>query len=141
MRSARFLSCCCLVSLAGIGIDCAAHAQAVLQHGKARGPLGPPAIAPAERVELDVPGEALFQDVPAGIGLSRRALTRQDGTPASRNGVVASWSISPGMQAGVGLFSVTDERPRPAEMKRNWSARDVAPRHRNIAAVGVKVSF
>jgi hypothetical protein len=90
---------------------------------------------------LAVSNEDLFEDAPAGFGLSRRALTRQDGSPASRNGVVGSWSLSRGIQAGVGLFTITADGRRQADTRRMPSTEGVAPRRQRVAAVGLNISF
>jgi hypothetical protein len=94
-----------------------------------------------ERAELIGPSDSLFRDAPAGFGLSRRTLTQQDGSPASRNGIVGSWSLSPGMQAGVGLFSVTADGRKQADTRRMPSTDSVAPKRQRIAAVGLSLSF
>jgi hypothetical protein len=87
------------------------------------------------------PSDGLFRNAPAGLGLSRRTLAQQDGSPASRNGIVGSWSLSPGMQAGVGLFSVTADGRKQADTRRMPSTGDVAPKRQRITAVGLSLSF
>ncbi len=86
------------------------------------------------------PTSGIFPAQP-GLGVSAQTYTEQDGSQVTRRGLVAGWSIQRNVEAGIGLFSVTDDRPKISETRRNWSVREVAPKNRNIAAVGVKVRF
>jgi hypothetical protein len=122
-------------------LGCAAQAQGQLEIANPGARVGPRSGNPPEQAELVGPSAGLFRNAPAGLGLSRRTLTQQDGSPASRNGVVGSWSLSPGMQAGVGLFSVTADSRKQADTRRMPSTDSVAPKRQRIAAVGLSLSF
>jgi hypothetical protein len=97
---------------------------------------GPPREA-AERRPVD----GLFQTAPSGVGLSRRALTLEVGSPANRNGIVGSWPLPGGLRAGVGFFSVTADGRKHADTMRPPPVDSVAPKRQRIAAVGLNLSF
>ena len=71
--------------------------------------------------------------------LAFSASRREDG--AIRQGMVGSWSLSPGVEAGIGLYSVTDDSRRAPETRRTWSPMDVGRRTERVAAVGLKLRF
>ncbi len=87
------------------------------------------------------PEGSLFSGVKPGLGVSHQTFREQDGSAAVASGLVRSWSVSPGMNAGLGLFTVTHEDQKEAEFRRNWSAKNVGPRNRRVAAVGLNVRF
>ena len=104
------------------------------------------AIAPAPATSLAVtervaPDAALFDGAERGLSLSSRTFRMDDGGSAIRKGLVGSWSIVRGLNAGVGLFSVTHENQKEPEFRRNWTAKNVYPRSRRVAAVGLSMGF
>ena len=95
----------------------------------------------SDRAELVGPSGHLFKNAALGVGLSRHSLIQQDGSQANRNGVVGSWSLANGVQAGVGLFSVTADGRKHADTSRMPSSDSVAPKRQRIAALGLSLSF
>ncbi len=83
----------------------------------------------------------LFQGVRPGLGLSQQTYRQEDGSAIVRNGLVGSVAVSSGVSAGLGLFSVTHDDQREPEFRRGWSAKDVGPRNRKVAAVGLNLRF
>jgi hypothetical protein len=75
------------------------------------------------------------------IGLSARTLREEDGSLSVRRGLIGSWAISSGLEAGVGLFSVNGDGRKQNEFRRSWTVKDVAQKSGNIAAVGMKLRF
>lgn len=75
------------------------------------------------------------------ISVSSRSYTQEDGSLILRRGLIGSWAISGGLEAGIGLFAVTGDGRKHNEFKRSWSAKDVTPKNGNIAAVGMKLRF
>ena len=75
------------------------------------------------------------------IGLSARTLKEEDGSVLLGHGLIGSWAISGGLEAGVGLFAVSGDGRKHNEFKRSWTAKDVTPKNGNIAAVGMKLRF
>ena len=98
----------------------------------------PPPVAP-DVAQVSVSRD-IFQSRGA-VGLSNRSQTGLDGSTATSRGLIGAWSLTPGLEAGVGLFSVTGDERRQQEMRRDWSAKQVTPRSRNVAAVGMKLKF
>jgi hypothetical protein len=77
----------------------------------------------------------------SGMGISSRTFTEEDGSTIVRRGLIGNWAISSGLEAGVGLFSVSGGGRKQNETRRNWSVMDVTPKNENIAAVGMKLRF
>jgi hypothetical protein len=86
-------------------------------------------------------GRNLFDGAGPGLVLSRERRLEQDGSISIGTGLVRSWSVSEGLSAGVGLFSVAHEDQREPEFRRGWNAKAVGPRNRRVAAVGLNVRF
>ena len=95
-------------------------------------------LIPADAAQVPVSRDTLGSD-PRGSVASRSF--REDGSVLVRRGLIGSWAISSGLEAGVGLFAVSGDSRKQSEFKRNWSAKDVAPKNGNIAAVGMKLNF
>jgi hypothetical protein len=93
-----------------------------------------PGIAPS-------PQTGMFEGSSSGLGLSRRSFAQEDGSAAIRSGLVGSLSVSPAVTAGLGLFSVSHDDQREPEFRRSWSAKNLGPRNRKVAAVGLNVRF
>ena len=110
------------------------RAEPVLQHDP-----GPTQVDVAPTPSTPAPD--LFAGAGPGIALSRQTYVEQDGSTVIRSGLVRSWDVSDGLRAGVGLFSVTHDDQKEPEFKRSWSAKNVGPRDRRVAAVGLNVSF
>ena len=87
------------------------------------------------------PEANLFQDARPGVGVTRQSYREQDGTAALISGLVRSWPLSAGTSAGLGLFSVMHDDQKEPEFRRSWSAKNLGPRDRRIAAVGLNVRF
>ncbi len=100
-------------------------------------PAGPSFQPP--RIERPARPE-MFPDQ-TGLGVSTRTYTEHDGSILTRRGLIGSVGITSGLEAGVGLYSVTDAARKHNEFKRNWSFRDVTPKNHNIAAVGMRLKF
>ena len=58
-----------------------------------------------------------------------------------RQGMVGTLPLAPGVSAGIGLYSVTEDSRRAPETRRFWSPMDVGRRSERVAAVGLKVRF
>lgn len=84
--------------------------------------------------------ESLFRHG-SGVGVSARTFTQRDGSTAIQRGLIGSWGIAQGLEAGVGLFSVAGDGRKHNEFKRSWSVKDVTPKNENIAAVGMRFRF
>ena len=92
----------------------------------------------------DVAQQSLSRDMfrsDARFGVTARTLKEEDGSLTVRRGLIGSWSISSGLEAGVGLFSVNGDGRKHNEFKRSWTVKDVTPKNANIAAVGIKLRF
>ena len=83
----------------------------------------------------------LFEGARAGVQITRQVYREQDGSALVASGLARNWTIAEGVNAGVGLFSVTHEDQKEPEFRRSWDAKSVAPRNRRVAAVGVNVRF
>ena len=105
----------------------AASAAPALAQAPAR--IGPPASLRSEGIPAP----------PRKPPLAFSAARQEDG--ALRQGMVGSWALSPGVEAGVGLYSVTDDSRRAPETRRSWSPMDVGRRSERVAAVGLKLRF
>ncbi len=87
------------------------------------------------------PSAGLFEGAAPGIGISRQTYSQQDGSLAVRRGLIGTLPIAGGIRAGVGLFSVTHENQKEPEFRPSWTPRNVGPRNRRVAAVGLNVQF
>jgi hypothetical protein len=106
------------------------------------GPQVAARAAPAASLPFQSSPEAgLFEGVGPGLAISRQTFQEQDGSATVRSGLVRSWAVTDGISAGLGLFSVTHDDQKEPEFKRNWSAKNVGPRNRRVAAVGLNLSF
>jgi hypothetical protein len=83
----------------------------------------------------------LFEGAGPGLGLSRRTFTEEDGSAAVRRGFIGSLPVAEGVSAGLGLFTVTHDNQKEPEFRRSWSAKNVGPRDRRVAAVGLNIRF
>jgi hypothetical protein len=103
--------------------------------------LGPSIVESARGRSGTVgPDGRLFPDTRPGLGVTSTPVTREDGSPATRNGIIGSMPVAPNMEVGVGLFSVTRYKGEP-DFKRSQPMRDVGERQNRLAAVGLKVKF
>ena len=87
------------------------------------------------------PEKDLFEGTGPGLGISTRTYQEEDGSSSVRRGLVGSWEVSKGLSAGLGLFAVTHENQKEPEFRRNWSAKNVGPRDRKVAAIGLNLRF
>lgn len=94
---------------------------------------------PADLAQVSVSRDIFRSD--AGIKVSARTLSEEDGSVVVRRGLIGSWAISSGLEAGIGLFAVNGDGRKQNEFKRSWTVKDVTPKNGNIAAVGVKLRF
>ena len=81
---------------------------------------------------------------PAPVAPERPPIAFSHASPDAglvRQGLVGSLPLSPGLSAGIGLFSVLDEPKRPPETRRNWTPMEVGRRTGRVAAVGLKLRF
>lgn len=97
----------------------------------------PPMAADAAQVPLS--RDLLRSD--GGVGVSARTYREEDGSMNVRRGLIGSWAISSGLEAGVGLFAVSGDGRKHSEFKRSWTVKDVTPKNGNVAAVGMKLKF
>ena len=88
-----------------------------------------------------VPEAGLFEGTRPGLAISRQTFQAEDGSQTVRSGLIRSWAVTDGLSAGLGLFSVTHDDQKEPEFKRNWNAKNVGPRDRRVAAVGLNVRF
>ena len=108
-------------------------AQPVLNYASEEPPM------PADVAQVSVSRDIQRSD--PRIKVSSRTLQEEDGSVTVRRGLVGSWGISGGLEAGVGLFAVDGDGRKHNEFKRSWTVKDVTPKSGNIAAVGMKLSF
>jgi hypothetical protein len=87
------------------------------------------------------PETNLFAGSRPGLGISRQTYRQEDGSEAVRQGLVGSLPLTQGISADLGLFAVTHEDQKEPEFRRSWSAKNVGPRNRKVAAVGLNVRF
>ena len=111
--------------LASAALAAALAASPALGQGPAQ--IGPP--APAQ------PSRSAPKPPPVSFSYSEQepGLVRQ--------GMVGTLPLSPGISAGLGLYSVTDDSRRAPETRRTWSPMEVGRRSERVAAVGLKVRF
>lgn len=115
----------------------AGHAQILLAEPVLGYDQGAP-LMPAEVAQLPVSRDMVR---PERLDMSARILRGENGSAIARRGLIGSWAISSGLEAGVGLFAVNNDGRKQNELKRNWTVKDVAPKNGNIAAVGMKLKF
>lgn len=128
--------------LAALVCTSEAWAQPPAQQGNALNPGQGVDSSSIENAPLRVSPEAgLFEGSRKGVGISTRNYRIDDGSSAVRRGLVGSWEVSEGLSAGVGLFAVTHEDQKEPEFRRNWSAKNIGPRNRKVAAVGLNLRF
>jgi len=96
-------------------------------------------LLPAEAAQVSASREIVPSD--ARIRVSARGYREENGRVIVRRGLIGSWAISSGLEAGVGLFAVSGDGRKHNEFKRDWAAKDVSPKNGNIAAVGMKLKF
>lgn len=94
---------------------------------------------PPDRAQVSVSREIFRSD--ARIKLSTRTLSEEDGSVTVRRGLIGSWPISGGLEAGIGLFAVNGDGRKHNEFKRSWTVKDVTPKNGHIAAIGLKLKF
>jgi hypothetical protein len=94
-----------------------------------------PAAAPAS------PEADMFKAARPGLGFSSQTYPQQDGSSTVATGLIGSLPVIAGVSAGLGLFTVTHENQKEPEFRRNWSAKNLGPRSRRVAAVGLNVRF
>jgi hypothetical protein len=119
------------------------RAESVQSYGQDEAPV-PADRVPADPVTADLVQVSVSRDIfrsGSRIGLSARTLKEGDGSIAVRQGLIGSWEISSGIEAGVGLFAIKGDNRKHNEFRRSWTAKDVTPRDANIAAVGMKLRF
>ena len=99
-------------------------------------------IAPTDPAAPQVTPESnLFEGARPGLGITRQTIREQDGSASVASGLVRSWAVTPGVSAGLGIFSVTHEDQKEPEFRRNWNPKNIGPRNRKAAAVGLNVRF
>ena len=83
----------------------------------------------------------LFPEGVNGIGVSSRRGFDEQGSRATRNGLIGSWPVAENMNVGIGLFSVTRYSSKERDHKRTQPMKDVGERTGSLAAVGFSVRF
>ena len=99
--------------------------------------LGPPVEGPAYLA----PGAGLFDGQRAGIGVTNRSFTEQDGGIAVRNGIIGSIDVSENATVGIGIFRVNRYKRREAEFHKVDPMGDVEGQRKKVAAVGFSLRF
>ncbi len=133
--------CLVLFSATAASAEAAAQSNGRGSQAKVRFRVGPEISASGPAAASGLAGTNLFQGARSGLGLSQQTFRQEDGTATVRNGLIGSVSVSPGVSAGLGLFSVTHEDQEEPEFKRGWNAKQVGPRNRKVAAVGLNLRF
>lgn len=119
-----------------------AWAQPPAQQGNAPSVQPGTVLSPVESAPLRVsPVTGLFEGTGPGLDITTRNYRVEDGSSAVRQGLVRSWEVSEGLSAGVGIFAVTHDNQKEPEFRRNWSAKNLGPRNRKVAAVGLNLRF
>ena len=101
-------------------------------------------VAEGPPMPAGVAQQSLSRDIfrsDARIGVTARTFKEEDGSLTVRRGLIGSWEIASGLEAGVGLFAVNGDGRKHNEFKRSWTVKDVTPKNANIAAVGIKLRF
>jgi hypothetical protein len=119
-----------------------AGAQVSARDGGAR-PVGTLGYAEVLGRRNDHPAtsSALFPEGANGLGVTSRREFEEDGSRATRNGLVASMPVAENMHVGVGIFSVTRYSAKERDFKRTQPMKDVGERTGSLAAVGFSVRF
>jgi hypothetical protein len=131
------------------GLAAVAASWLLAAPGGAQGPVRDGSVRPVDRLGYsevvgrtsDGPGAALFPEGVEGIGLSSRREFEEDGSRATRNGLIGSWPVAENMHVGVGIFSVTRYSAKERDFKRTQPMKDVGERTGSLAAVGFSVRF
>jgi hypothetical protein len=107
------------------------------------GPVGTLGYAEVlgRRINHPVTSGALFPEGANGVGVSSRREFEEDGSRATRNGLIASMPVAENMNLGVGIFSVTRYSAKERDFKRAQPMKDVGERTGSLAAVGFSVRF
>ena len=84
---------------------------------------------------------ALFPEGADGVGITSRREFEEDGSRATRNGLIATMPVAENMHVGVGIFSVTRYSAKERDFKRSEPMKDVGQRTGSLAAVGFSVRF
>jgi hypothetical protein len=135
-RTGRMGSAACLLWLA-VCTPCAAQ---LYDYPEPEG-LGPTIVETQRgRASHLGPDGRVFPDTRPGLGVTSTPVTREDGSRATRNGIIGSMPVAPNMELGVGVFAVTRYKGEP-DFKRTQPMRDVGERQNRLAAVGLKVKF
>jgi hypothetical protein len=109
-----------------------------------RSRIAGPSYAEAHGPRNDFVGQdgALFPEGRSrGVGVSAQPLIRDDGSRATRTGVVGSLPVAPNTSLDLGLFRVNRISQRERDLNRLQPMRDVNERGSTMAAVGLKVRF
>lgn len=77
----------------------------------------------------------------SGFNLARETFTEEDGSPATRKGVVGSLPLAPNLSLGVGLLQVNRTKQRERALARTRPMSDVGGRQDRIAAIGLSFRF
>lgn len=119
-----------------------AGAQSSAQAGGVR-PVGTLGYAEVLGRRSDHPATsgALFPEGANGLGVTSRREFEEDGSRATRNGLIASMPVAENMNVGVGIFSVTRYSAKERDFKRAQPMKDVGERTGSLAAVGFSVRF
>ena len=143
MPKPPIIAALCL-ALASAAPACAETASGQKQGASLPGPrlqerpqtiVADPATPPAS------PEAGMFGGAAPGLGLSSQTYPQQDGSSVIATGLIGSLPVTPGISAGLGLFSVAHEDQKEPEFRRSWSAKSLGPRSRRVAAVGLNVRF
>ena len=129
------------LALASAAPACAETASGQKQHASLPGLERPQTIVADPATPPASPEAGMFGGAAPGLGLSSQAYPQQDGTSVIATGLIGSLPVTPGISAGLGLFSVAHEDQKEPEFRRSWSAKSLGPRSRRVAAVGLNVRF
>ncbi|HEX8402570.1 MAG TPA: hypothetical protein VF628_12800 [Allosphingosinicella sp.] len=136
-------ACLAALTLAPLLLATPALAQVQTDEGDERRTTLGPSYAEMQGRQSDFVGQdgALFPDRASGLGVSAQPFVREDGSKATRTGLVGSVPVSSNMNVGVGLFSINRTSPRDRDLRRLQPMRDVNDRGSRMAAVGLSVRF
>ncbi|HET9354139.1 MAG TPA: hypothetical protein VFO32_09095 [Sphingomicrobium sp.] len=88
------------------------------------------------------PGGAIFPEgLSSGVSYSTTPIVREDGSDATRSGIVGSVAVDDNVSLGLGLFSVNGARTKDRHFTRSRPMEDVFARDKTVAAVGLSVRF
>lgn len=121
---------------------CPASAQNLAQDGIER-PVGTLGYAEVLGRRSDHPATsgALFPQGAEGVRATTRRFHEEDGSKATRKGVIASLPVAENMNVGIGIFSVTRYSAKERDHKRTQPMKDVGERTGSLAAVGFSLRF